>query len=381
MKHTILIKTNDQTFKLYSLKGKSTLKNDFFQNKLRWLHKQERSIKCGCKPENDLWLAVVKNNDTYYLRTYPKITEEHNEECIFHNIANKFYDDDKEMYSLSIFQEVELSDKQKNSVSDHDIAIENSKNYTFNSFCQEWLSKANSYALNSANIQNEFFTENFTYEDFIHKFWKIDLNVSKIGNIRRISEVKGSYIKAGITYTDIPNLISGEDLDKVLSFDNFGKDKPIQVRQRRLNIASKKLKIFSNYIKPPYFFIAVLHYGIAVRLFLYPVYFDEEKICFVESEFERQYAKQLFDQKIAFLKPISDEYHQLNKAKAPYFDSAYRPDFFEFVKDQINIVELSGFGSKEYLNRLSDKKNDYIRIVEASKNNRIKFSYKEITMA
>lgn len=55
--------------------------------------------------------------------------------------------------------------------------------------------------------------------------------------------------------------------------------------------------------------------------------------------------------------------------------------FFEFVKDQINIVELSGFGSKEYLNRLSDKKNDYIRIVEASKNNRIKFSYKEITMA
>lgn len=104
MKHTILIKTNDQTFKLYSLKGKSTLKNDFFQNKLRWLHKQERSIKCGCKPENDLWLAVVKNNNTYYLRTYPKITEEHNEECIFHNIANKFYDDDKEMYSLSIFQ-------------------------------------------------------------------------------------------------------------------------------------------------------------------------------------------------------------------------------------------------------------------------------------
>ena len=381
MRHSILIKSADDTFRTYSLKSKSTLKNDFFQNKLKWLHRQDRAIKCGCRPDSDLWLAVVKREgESYFLRTYPKIVDEHSAECIFNNVASKLYDDNKEAYSLSIFQEVKEGLGEQGRLEQESI-LENATNGTFYSFCQEWISNANSYAFNSVNMQNEYFTDNYTYKDFISKLNKIEISVSKIGSVKNIGNIKGNFLKYGITYTDIPSMIDHTDLDKTLEIAHFGKEKGFQVTQKRLNIAAKKLQIFSNYIKPPYFFIAVLYYGVAVRLFLYPVYFDEERICFIESEFERRHAKELYDRNIAFLKPISDEYHQLNKNKAPYFDSAYRPDFFEFFGNEIDIVELSGFGSVGYLNRLADKRNDYLRIEEASKNADIKFKYKEITMA
>ena len=149
---------------------------------------------------------------------------------------------------------------------------------------------------------------------------------------------------------------------------------------KRVKIAIKRLKIFNNFIQPPYFVIASVSKGLAVRLFVYPIFFNVEKgqIAFIESENEREMTRKLFAANRTFFKPISDEHNRLNKKKFPYFHSQYRPDFFVFNVDNILAIELSGFDTQEYMDQLKDKEKDYRQIVNFNQNKEITFSYKRV---
>ncbi len=377
---SILIKTNNNFFDKYKIESKSELSNEFYQNLLKKYHHGGRIIKCGCNPKKEIWMSVVSpSSGKSFLRKFPRIKELHEDDCIFNSATSEFYDDETQTYSLALFKEPQKSDKEKNSSSDSRYTM--AKTTTFNSFCIDWISGANAYAFSSVNVKNNRYAANYNFGKFIYALNKSDIKVSKVGSIANIEELKGVFLFKGITFDDLSQYSQKDDLDTVINVSFYDNNKFIlKSTIRRLNIATKRLRIFNNFVRPPYFVIASVVNGLAARLFVYPIFFDtkEKNIAFVESENERSMAKKLFDENKVFFKPISNEHSRLNNKKFPYFHSRYRPDFFVFDNNNITIIELSGFDAQGYLEQLEDKEKDYHQIVKFNKNKEIVFSYKRI---
>ena len=251
---------------------------------------------------------------------------------------------------------------------------------TFNSFCIDWISSANVFAFNIANKKNDRYIQNYTYKNFRYGLDKSDIKISKIGSIENIKDRGDFFLFKGITFDDLTKYDDNDD-DKSIAEIHFQDSKDIiKSTIKRVKIAIKRLKIFNNFIRPPYFVIASVSKDLAVRLFVYPVFFSAEKeqIAFIESENERDMARKLFAANRTFFKSVSDEHNRLSKKKFPYFRSQYRPDFFVFDESNILVVELSGFDTQEYIDQLKDKEKDYRQIVNFNQNKEITFSYKRV---
>ena len=374
---SILVKNQNGDFSKYELESRSELSSVFYQSLLSEHHLAGRVIKCGCSPKKELWLSVVSRGG-FFLRTFPKITQAHEDDCIFSNNASEFYDEETQTYSLSIFKEPTKSEADENSSNAMKRIM--AKATTFNSFCIDWISSANAFAFNIANKENDRYVQNYTYENFKYGLNKSDIKISKIGSIENIKECSDFFLFKGVTFDDIAKYDDSDD-DKSTAEIQFPDSKYIMKSTiKRVKIAIKRLKIFNNFIQPPYFVIASVSKGLAVRLFVYPIFFNVEKgqIAFIESENEREMTRKLFAANRTFFKPISDEHNRLNKKKFPYFHSQYRPDFFVFNVDNILAIELSGFDTQEYMDQLKDKEKDYRQIVNFNQNKEITFSYKRV---
>lgn len=374
---SILIKGTDGSFCKYELESRSELSSIFYQSLLSKYHLAGRVIKCGCNPKKELWLSVVSRGG-FFLRTFPKITQTHEDECIFSNTASEFYDEETQTYSLSLFKEPTKSEADENSSNAMKRIM--AKATTFNSFCIDWISSANVFAFNIANKKNDRYIQNYTYKNFRYGLDKSDIKISKIGSIENIKDRSDFFLFKGITFDDLTKYDDNDD-DKSIAEIHFQDSKDIiKSTIKRVKIAIKRLKIFNNFIRPPYFVIASVSKDLAVRLFVYPVFFSAEKeqIAFIESENERDMARKLFAANRTFFKSVSDEHNRLSKKKFPYFRSQYRPDFFVFDESNILVVELSGFGTQEYIDQLKDKEKDYRQIVNFNQNKEITFSYKRV---
>lgn len=374
---SILIKGTDGSFCKYEFESRSELSSIFYQSLLSKYHLAGRVIKCGCNPKKELWMSVVSRGGLF-LRTFPKITQTHEDECIFNNTASEFYDEETQTYSLSLFKEPTKSEADENSSNAMKRIM--AKATTFNSFCIDWISSANAFAFNIANKKNDRYIQNYTYKNFRYGLDKSDIKISKIGSIENIKDRSDFSLFKGITFDDLTKYDDNDDDKSIAEIHFQDSEDIIKSTIKRVKIAIKRLKIFNNFIQPPYFVIASVSKGLAVRLFVYPVFFNVEKeqIAFIESENERDMARKLFDANRIFFKSVSDEHNRLNKKKFPYFRSQYRPDFFVFSEDNILVVELSGFDTQEYIDQLKDKEKDYRQIVNFNQNKEITFSYKRV---
>uniref|UniRef100_UPI00112FA095 hypothetical protein n=1 Tax=Campylobacter concisus TaxID=199 RepID=UPI00112FA095 len=345
---SILIKGSDGSFCKYEFESRSELSSIFYQSLLSKYHLAGRVIKCGCNPKKELWMSVVSRGGLF-LRTFPKITQTHEDECIFSNTASELYDEETQTYSLSLFKEPTKSEADENSSNAMKRIM--AKATTFNSFCIDWISSANAFAFNIANKGNDRYIPNYTYENFRYGLNKSDIKISKIGSIENIKDRSDFFLFKGITFDDLTKYDDSDD-DKSIAEIHFQDSKYIiKSTVKRVKIAIKRLKIFNNFIQPPYFVIASVSRNLAVRLFVCPVFFSAEKeqIAFIESENERDMARKLFAANRTFFKSVSDEHNRLSKKKFPYFRSQYRPDFFVFGESNILVVELSGFDTQEYI--------------------------------
>ena len=374
---SILIKGLDGSFCKYEFESRSELSSIFYQSLLSKYHLAGRVIKCGCNPKKELWMSVVSRGGLF-LRTFPKITQTHEDECIFSNTASELYDEETQTYSLSLFKEPTKSEADENSSNAMKRIM--AKATTFNSFCIDWISSANAFAFNIANKGNDRYIQNYTYENFRYGLNKSDIKISKIGSIENIKDRSDFFLFKGITFDDLTKYDNSDD-DKSIAEIHFQDSKYIiKSTVKRVKIAIKRLKIFNNFIQPPYFVIASVSRNLAVRLFVCPVFFSAEKeqIAFIESENERDMARRLFAANRTFFKSVSDEHNRLSKKKFPYFRSQYRPDFFVFDESNILVVELSGFDTQEYIDQLKDKEKDYRQIVNFNQTKEITFSYKRV---
>lgn len=246
---SILIKGTDGSFCKYELESRSELSSIFYQSLLSKYHLAGRVIKCGCNPKKELWLSVVSRGG-FFLRTFPKITQTHEDECIFSNTASEFYDEETQTYSLSLFKEPTKSEADENSSNAMKRIM--AKATTFNSFCIDWISSANVFAFNIANKKNDRYIQNYTYKNFRYGLDKSDIKISKIGSIENIKDRSDFFLFKGITFDDLTKYDNNDD-DKSIAEIHFKDSKDIiKSTIKRVKIAIKRLKIltilFSHHI-------------------------------------------------------------------------------------------------------------------------------------
>jgi hypothetical protein len=369
---------------IYSFNSKNDLQSNSMQNVLKNCHKVINNIECQCDTSKKIYLIVRKVNNKYYLIRHSK-THEHSNDCIFNSLNQEFIDDNNNevKYNSAIFDEVKGDNKSVVGSN----TKEHAKNYTFNMFSQELISNANKGSFLSSLKNHDYKDlENYNFQTFCKNYLAYLYN-SKISKTSfKEFFFKGEFrYEFGIVKDDIFGKINSADvndediieinLNYISLNDNkrFAlKSKVSRIKFKRLRILKKLVQNFNNTTSVPYFYNAVYKNGVIVRMYIKPVYFNEEYICFVDSGYERNYAEYLYENKIFFLKPISnDELETIYSSKLgiDFYSKSfklphivYTSDFILFKNNEINIIEVSGYNDNAYKAHLT-KKEDYYQLL------------------
>ena len=385
-----LIRENKEE-KILSFRTKFELKNNsFYQDILKNYHsyykKDGAKLECLC---NSVDMACKKTS-YYFLSNLPNNSNRHSEDCIYYEHLENLTDSEDKYRSL-IFKEPILnfstaSQKEK----DEHNQKENHRKNTYVNFCTDMISEAMSIAFNRKNKEAKSRANLFypNYQEFLNSFNML-INKNELlpnGSIRNSLDKYYNFCYGVIDYDFITQLEEKQKeydlylttVKKLYDSDKkfIGYDKATincKINFYTLRAASELVKNFNNYISGPYFFMAIYKQNKdnkkIVRLFLHPVYFDNEHIVFVDSGYERKYAKNLLENKVPFIKPISDScFYKINGKFVNYekedlkFTRAslqFLPDFIEFSENKINIVEVSGYYNAEYQNLMDRKIKHY----------------------
>ncbi|MDX4028352.1 hypothetical protein [Aliarcobacter skirrowii] len=398
-----IVKDSGKEF-ILSFASKYELKhNSFLQDQLKYYHsanspKKIDDIKCLC---NDVDMAC-KNTSYYFLANLPNNSHKHRTDCIYFNHQEELVDKD-DKYKKNIFEKTKLIDfsrATKKEIEDEYIK-ENHRINTYYNFCRDLLSDAmiKAFHIKNKEIKNR---EDITYPNYNLFLNCLDSLCGK-NSLLKDESIKNSLADYHSFYYGIVDdkfiskLATGQNSYEIVlpvvkkNYSNNNKtfmgysieNKKCNIKHYTLKSAAELVKIFENYVNTPYFFTAVLKHNKnapsdVVRLFLKPIFYDKEYLVFVDSGYERLYAKKLIENKIPFFKPFLNScYYKLrtdftnymndkNESKKAFLQ--YLPDFIEFSKDKIEIVEVSGYDNLEYL-RLLDRKIKHYDEVSKNSNN------------
>lgn len=385
------IEQEDKEDLLLGFKSKIELKNnDFFQSLLKRYYDKSKSegakLKCLC---NDVDMSC-KFTSYFFLSNLPNNSYRHLEDCIFYEHLENVTDKDDKYRSLILSKPkinfLTATNQEKKDFENK----ESHRNNTYVNFCTDIISIAISKSFNyrNKNIQSRGDMIYPSYKEFLNAYSFL-LNNNELlqkGSIKESLEPYHDFYYGVIEYDCLSQLQTYQKeydifLPKVKkSYDENRKFLDYEVvninckiKYNQLLSAARLVKNFENYINPPYFFMAVVKKNKnskdVVRLFFHPVYFDNNHLVFVDSGYERKYAKKLIGEDIPFIKPISDScFYKLNGNFVNYQKEGdnpkraflqYLPDFIEFANDKIDIVEVSGYDNIEYQNLMERKIKHY----------------------
>lgn len=390
MKGLKLIRKNQDDLQI-GFKTKFELKkNEFYQDILKSYHsyykKEGAKLECLC---NNVDMACKKTS-YYFLSNLPNNSNKHSEDCIYYEHLEDLTDSEDKYRSL-IFKEPILNfstatQKEKDEYNQK----ESHRKNTYVNFCTDMISEAMSIAFNRKNkdMESRANLSYPNYQDFLNSFDRLINNNELLpnGSIRKSLDKYYNFCYGVVDYDFISQLQDKQkeyDLylptvkklyDGNMKFIEYGKGTiNCEINFYTLRATSELVKNFNNYISGPYFFMAIYKQNKEnkkiVRLFLHPVYFDNDSIVFVDSGYERKYAKNLLENKVPFMKPITDScFYKINGRFVNYekedsnFTRAslqFLPDFIEFSENKIDIVEVSGYDNAEYQNLMDRKIKHY----------------------
>lgn len=389
MKGLKLIRKNQDDLQI-GFKTKFELKkNEFYQDILKSYHsyykKEGAKLECLC---NNVDMACKKTS-YYFLSNLPNNSNKHSEDCIYYEHLEDLTDSEDKYRSL-IFKEpiLKFSTATQKEKDEYNQKESHRKN-TYVNFCTDMISEAMSIAFNRKNkdMESRANLSYPNYQDFLNSFDRLINNNELLpnGSIRKSLDKYYNFCYGVVDYDFISQLQDKKDYDIYLptvkklydgnmKFIEYGKGTiNCKINFYTLRAASELVKNFNNYISGPYFFMAIYKQNKdnkkIVRLFLHPVYFDNDSIVFVDSGYERKYAKNLLENKVPFMKPITDScFYKINGRFVNYekedsnFTRAslqFLPDFIEFSENKIDIVEVSGYDNAEYQNLMDRKIKHY----------------------
>ena len=390
MKGLKLIRKNQDDLQI-GFKTKFELKkNEFYQDILKSYHsyykKEGAKLECLC---NNVDMACKKTS-YYFLSNLPNNSNKHSEDCIYYEHLEDLTDSEDKYRSL-IFKEpiLNFSTATQKDKDEYNQKESHRKN-TYVNFCTDMISEAMSIAFNRKNkdMESRANLSYPNYQDFLNSFDRL-INKNELlpnGSIRKSLDKYYNFYYGVVDYDFITQLQDKQKeydiylptvkklYDEDMKFIEYGKGTiNCKINFYTLRAASELVKNFNNYISGPYFFMAIYKQNKdnkkIVRLFLHPVYFDNDSIVFVDSGYERKYAKNLLENKVPFMKPITDScFYKINGRFVNYekedsnFTRAslqFLPDFIEFSENKIDIVEVSGYDNAEYQNLMDRKIKHY----------------------
>jgi len=362
------------------LETRAGIKSNSVQKFLQSVKKNNADIVCSCIDETSrLTIAHLPNNkDKFTIKR--RSHYQHSEECIFHAMRNLAYDEDKDQYRPVIFKEPKVPKKKEHrSYIDSEEKV---KRYTYRHFCIDSFSKAISKVFNIKNKHED--------EDIIHpvemystqEYFKALTSVfleSTMANGKNPFEVMpaGSHLSYGITRASLDEITEGVIiLEEYHTRDEAFRELHVEISDHRLQVTQKLQKNMGNVLAGPYAYIAVYTRDYAdrkiVRLYTYAIEEVGDTFSFIESGLEREYAREILDQNIAFIKPITGhEYETVaNKqyANDERPDLKFRPDYIEYRDEGVCIVEVCGYPDDEkYMRALEVKEKHYKSLEENGK--------------
>lgn len=397
----IKISQDDREDLFLGFKSKIELKkNVFYQKVLQDYHgslkKEGAELSCTC---NDVVMAC-KYTSYYFLSNLPNNSNSHKESCMYYEHLEELTDNE-DKYKPLIFQEpiIDFSKSSQKQIEENNKKEAHRRN-TYNNFCIDMISEAYSKAFNFKNkgLENRADLSYPNYNDVLRAF-NILIKKNELLSTQSINESLNDYYSFSyglLNYDFISQLEKKEkEYEIILSAvkNKFSDDRRFlgyetkeiecKINFHTLKASTDLVKNFGAYIKPPYFYMAVYRqfkdYKKIVRLFLYPVYFDEQYMVLVDSGYERKYAKYLVKNNIPFIKPITDGCFYKISGKLVNYENKYKvqkraflqylPDFIEFKKDNIYITEVGGYDNPEYQLSMNRKLNHYEN--ESKKSNKL----------
>jgi hypothetical protein len=376
MQHTIRLTNKNDTQEDIKFITRTDLKKDFYKEKLLHFYKKKNSIRCLCDERKELYLYVKENG---VVAIYPK-SEEHKDDCVFYSKRKEFIDNETGEYKSSIFKDVESKVQVK---SKNESDKEKCQRLTYYDFCRDAIASA---ALEAFNYDYGKYNKvyNISFQQFCFSYLNV-LNKTKLYGKDMVLEFfkknKDYCLEYGILTDDIKdiNVDNDENLTNLslnkIYYDKTDKrwktyTKEASTTCKRLRLSKQLIQIWNNFIEPPYFYTAVYYKDIIIRFHLMPIFINDKNIVFVESNFERNYAKKLIDENTVFIKPISnDEVYKIDpkiiNSKCKYIpEIKFHPDFLEFSNNKMIITEVSGFVDKDYKNHLEKKMRYYLKYIK-----------------
>ncbi|MDD2781920.1 hypothetical protein [Sulfuricurvum sp.] len=368
-----LIKFEFTPYREYEIGSRTTFKMDAeLQNLLKQKQEENAVLRCMCHEIEGKGYPIIdvarlpSDNDFRTIRRNPNYY--HDENCMFYIDMNGLYAEKTDKYSSIIFEEVIVTSTSTQAIQTTAIDEEKRKRFTFRHFCFDALVEASLWAFNSWNLEKQ--VENisaFPKSHFLSKLRDTVLNKSMKNKLRaRDSMPKYHFLSIGIIEETL-NLNTALVKLQEWNGQNFNLVNTV-IDETRMRATVKLVTNQGNVRTGPYVYIAVYKnekigedkfQKIIVRLYVYSVFYEEEKFCFVESDKERQYAKKLLNANIGFYKPISDEFRRLSKslpAREFLKECSFRPDFLEIRDKKIHVVEVCGYpNNADYMATLGRK--------------------------
>jgi len=390
-----IIGNNNNDYILFHSK-RDIVENKFIQKKLKFININKKNntsnqmqMFCGCKQSDSLELFTRSLNGRYHIAVAPNTSNFHRKDCIFYNHKEKLEDDNGFFRSL-IFEEPKKT-VNKDGIKEEIIEKENHRVLTFNNFCYTLIEKSQTSCFNILN-SHTVKKSNFDFSDLrqpaLRDFFRaINLNCGKQKKeeyylLEKNTSIydavkKVGRINFGITYDNIfsENYFMGRQYTtfKMKSYfvrDGEMKDIKFSITTDVIKKAKRSNTIYSNYIKPPYFIIAITAknkngFFTAKRFFAIPIEFIDinRPFAFVDSNYERSFLKKILLDKMIFIKPIKNEFNNLYQeirkkistiGKALYLTN--RPDIITLKnKNSIEIIEIAGMSDTSYKNQLNTK--------------------------
>jgi len=350
-------------------------KNAGIQEKLHIVRKNGTKVTCLCdSPDEEplITLAFVPSDKQLTLKRNSHY--KHSPECIFYSGREEFYNEKEEKYKSSIFDDSHGSINNGHRHPDENREI--ARRYAYKHFCIDTLSAATTYAFNLKNKNNESeHLKMFSYKEY---FGCLSSLIGK----KKMSDGRSPYksvpenctLSIGILNQDLDHVRDNIlILNEYSKFSNNFRKKEVEISDENLKNTQDFQNIYGNIVNGPYVYIAVYRSYLEdnrvkkmkiVRLLTYAIERVGKSFCFVESDLERECAKNLMSAGRAFIKPVNGYEHltvgsQYYKKGRP--ELRYKPDFIVFIGDKVYVVEVCGFPKeKKYMEELRRKEKHYI---------------------
>lgn len=370
-----------QEIKRLLLRHRGEIVSDRYIQKLLEMYYEKAEVVCMCRKDIDVRMHIKNFKGTFNIASNPNNAEKHFDSCMFKHDGAFEIEKNEIIAEPYLFREVHSRREGKSSGGN----IEGHARTSFNSLIEFVMDKAYSHAFNIVNAKKDRLSGELSNIPIIKFYVCFNNHLSdiKVGSGRAdfkkyAKKHKLKYFYGIVTgYKEEGDNVIIKSLDSMYNSEKEFTEKSFSVTADVFNSALLNVKIYKNYIEPPYFYFSIYDTEAkkTVRLFFYAidVLWKDNKagsvIIPVESGLEREKLRP-YAEKYALYKPIATRglRNSLGESLVGEVEKVleirsvvdFRPDAIVFKDGKAVFVEVAGYIEDEKYKRSLKYKEDRI---------------------